>query len=56
MSVVIDGTLGITTPAEVNTGTLTVASTVGTAATGALTLPVGTTAQRPTPVTGEYWL
>ena len=41
MSVIIDGN-----------GTVTVASTVGSAATGALTLPVGTTGERPTPVTG----
>ena len=58
MSVIIDGTAGITTPGETNTGTLSVAgvlsaaTTVGTTTTGALTLPVGTTAQRPTGATG----
>ena len=44
--------VAVTSTGATVTGTLLASGTVGTSATGALTLPVGTTAQRPTPVTG----
>jgi hypothetical protein len=53
----LNGTLGATTPTtiaatNVTATTVTASGVVGTSATGALTMPAGTTAQRPTPVIG----
>ena len=48
----LNGALGGTTPSTVSATTVTASGFVGTAATGALKLPLGTTAERPTASTG----
>jgi hypothetical protein len=48
----LNGTLGATTPAAVSATTGTFSGVVGTAATGAIITPVGTTGQRPAAASG----
>jgi hypothetical protein len=55
----LNGTLGSTTPTTitataVTATTVTASDIVGTSATGALILPSGTTAERPTAEIGQY--
>ncbi len=51
-SININGTVGAGSPTTVSATTVTASGVVGTAATGAIKLPSGTTGQRPTAATG----